>query len=48
MINTLEVIFVKNGGQCDLHFDHFDVGCNIVKWGIIFGVIHASGLESKF
>ena len=24
------------------------MGCNIVKWGVIFGVIHASGLKSKF
>ena len=38
----------KSGGQGDLHFDNFDVGCNIVKWGVIFGVIHASGLKSKF
>ena len=38
----------KSGGQSDLHFDNFDVGCNIVKWGVIFGGIHASGLKSEF
>ena len=49
MNTTLEVTYVKkSGGQGDLHFDNFGVGCNIVKWGVIFGVIHASGLKSKF
>ena len=49
MNTTLEVTYVKkSGGQSDLHFDNFDVGCNIVKWGVIFGGIHASGLKSEF
>ena len=46
MIITLEVTYVKNGGQSDLHFDHFDVGCNIVKWGVIFGVFKGAKLKS--
>ena len=29
-------------------FDNFYVGCNIVKWVVIFGGIHASGLKSDF
>ena len=33
---------VKNGGQSDLNFDNFDIRCNIVKWGVIFGVLHGS------
>ena len=32
----------KSGGQSDLHFDNFDIRCNIVKWGVIFGVLHGS------
>ena len=46
MNNTLEVTHVKNGGQCDLHFDHFDVECNLVKWGVIFGVLKSVKLKS--
>ena len=31
---------IKSGGQSDLHFDNFDIRCNIVKRGVIFGVFH--------
>ena len=39
---------VKSGGQSDLHFDYFDIRCNIVKLGVIFGVFHGSQLKSEF
>ena len=29
-------------------FDNFYVGCNVVKWVVIYGGIHASGLKSDF
>ena len=49
MNTTLEVTLVKkSGGQSDLHFDNFYVGCKIVEWGVIFEGIHASGLKSEF
>ena len=48
-LEVTEVTYVKkNGGQSDLSFDNFDVGCNIVEWGVIFEGIHASGLKSEF
>ena len=39
---------VKSGGQSDLHFDNFDIRCNIVKCGVIFAVLNGSGLKSEF
>ena len=39
---------IKSGGQSDLHFDNFDVRCNVVKRGVIFGVFHDAWLKSEF
>ena len=38
----------RGGGQCDLHFYNLDVRRNIVKWGVIFGVLHGAWLKSEF
>ena len=46
MNTTLEVTYVKNGGQGDLHFDNFDVVCNVVKLDVIFGGFEVVKLKS--